>query len=185
MSVSSLATLGWRFVQAFLQRPPATGRTGPLRSRNHPGAVQGHIVVDDAPNKKTCRRSWAQLIYQVYEIDPLKCRQLSILILAWSRPRPRHSTSNRQVNCLIKNVAGNCLRQNINFFGKSHVLWSFFICVSKSLTFHAKRNFFLDFHKKFTFICVDISYNYPQNASMEKIDFPVSRNGLLHEETWP
>jgi hypothetical protein len=30
-------------------------------------------IIDDAPNKKTCRRSWAQLIYQVYEIDPLKC----------------------------------------------------------------------------------------------------------------
>ena len=31
------------------------------------------IVVDDAPDKKTCRRSWAQLVYQVYEVDPLKC----------------------------------------------------------------------------------------------------------------
>ncbi len=30
-------------------------------------------IIDDAPNRKTCRRSWAQLIYQVYEIDPLKC----------------------------------------------------------------------------------------------------------------
>jgi len=30
-------------------------------------------IIDDAPDKKTCRRSWAQLICQVYEIDPLKC----------------------------------------------------------------------------------------------------------------
>ncbi len=31
------------------------------------------IVVDDTPDKKTCCKSWARLIYQVYEIDPLKC----------------------------------------------------------------------------------------------------------------
>jgi hypothetical protein len=30
-------------------------------------------IIDDAPDKKACRRSWAQLVYQVYEIDPLKC----------------------------------------------------------------------------------------------------------------
>jgi len=30
-------------------------------------------IIDDAPNKRVCRRSWAQLIYQVYETDPLKC----------------------------------------------------------------------------------------------------------------
>ena len=33
------------------------------------------VVVDDAPERKTCRRAWAQLIYQVYEVDPLKCPQ--------------------------------------------------------------------------------------------------------------
>ena len=31
------------------------------------------VVVDDALERKSCRRSWARLIYQVYEIDPLKC----------------------------------------------------------------------------------------------------------------
>jgi len=31
------------------------------------------VVVDDAPDGRTCRRSWARLIYQVYEVDPLKC----------------------------------------------------------------------------------------------------------------
>ncbi|MBU4306307.1 MAG: transposase [Acidobacteria bacterium] len=31
------------------------------------------VVVDDAPDRKICRKSWARLIYQVYEIDPLKC----------------------------------------------------------------------------------------------------------------
>ena len=30
-------------------------------------------IIDDAPNKRVCRKSWARLIYQVYEIDPLKC----------------------------------------------------------------------------------------------------------------
>ena len=30
-------------------------------------------IIDDAPDKKTCRKSWARLIYQVYEIDPLQC----------------------------------------------------------------------------------------------------------------
>jgi hypothetical protein len=30
-------------------------------------------IIDDAPNRKICRKSWAQLIYQVYEVDPLKC----------------------------------------------------------------------------------------------------------------
>ena len=30
-------------------------------------------IIDDAPDKKTCRRSWAQLVYQVFEINPLKC----------------------------------------------------------------------------------------------------------------
>ncbi|HUU26474.1 MAG TPA: hypothetical protein VM123_01560 [archaeon] len=33
------------------------------------------VVVDDAPERKTCRRAWARLIYQVYEVDPLKCPQ--------------------------------------------------------------------------------------------------------------
>jgi hypothetical protein len=32
-----------------------------------------HVVLDDAPDRKTCRRVWAWLIYQVYEVDPLKC----------------------------------------------------------------------------------------------------------------
>jgi len=30
-------------------------------------------IIDDAPNKRVCRKSWAQLVYQVYEVDPLKC----------------------------------------------------------------------------------------------------------------
>jgi len=30
-------------------------------------------IIDDAPNRRVCRKSWAQLIYQVYEVDPLKC----------------------------------------------------------------------------------------------------------------
>jgi len=30
-------------------------------------------ILDDAPSGGVCRRSWAQLIYQVYEVDPLKC----------------------------------------------------------------------------------------------------------------
>ena len=30
-------------------------------------------IIDDAPDRKICRRSWARLIYQVYEVDPLKC----------------------------------------------------------------------------------------------------------------
>ena len=30
-------------------------------------------IIADAPDRKTCRRSWARLIYQVYEVDPLKC----------------------------------------------------------------------------------------------------------------
>jgi hypothetical protein len=30
-------------------------------------------IIDDVPNRKICRKSWAQLIYQVYEVDPLKC----------------------------------------------------------------------------------------------------------------
>jgi len=29
--------------------------------------------VDDSPSKKACRKSWAQLIYQIYEVDPLLC----------------------------------------------------------------------------------------------------------------
>lgn len=33
------------------------------------------VVVDDAPDRKTCRRSWARLSYRVYEVDPLKCPQ--------------------------------------------------------------------------------------------------------------
>jgi hypothetical protein len=30
-------------------------------------------VIDDAPSKKVCRKSWSQLIYKIYEVDPLKC----------------------------------------------------------------------------------------------------------------
>jgi len=30
-------------------------------------------IIDDAPNKRVCRKSWARLIYQVYETDPLQC----------------------------------------------------------------------------------------------------------------
>ena len=30
-------------------------------------------IIDDAPNGRICRKSWAKLIYQVYEVDPLKC----------------------------------------------------------------------------------------------------------------
>ena len=30
-------------------------------------------IIDDTPDKKICRRSLAQLVYQVYEVDPLKC----------------------------------------------------------------------------------------------------------------
>jgi len=30
-------------------------------------------IIDDAPSKKACRKSWAQLIYKVYEVDPLLC----------------------------------------------------------------------------------------------------------------
>lgn len=29
--------------------------------------------MDDAPLKRHCRKSWAQLIYKVYEVDPLLC----------------------------------------------------------------------------------------------------------------
>jgi len=30
-------------------------------------------ILEDAPSPKTCRKSWRQLIYKIYEIDPLKC----------------------------------------------------------------------------------------------------------------
>ena len=30
-------------------------------------------IIDDVPNKRVCRKSWAWLIYQVYETDPLQC----------------------------------------------------------------------------------------------------------------
>lgn len=30
-------------------------------------------VIDDSPSKKSCRKSWSQLIYKIYEVDPLKC----------------------------------------------------------------------------------------------------------------
>jgi len=32
-------------------------------------------VIDDAPSKKVCRKSWSQLIFKIYEVDPLKCPQ--------------------------------------------------------------------------------------------------------------
>ncbi len=35
-----------------------------------------NVVVDfinDSPSKKTCRKSWRQLIYKIYEVDPLQC----------------------------------------------------------------------------------------------------------------
>jgi len=31
------------------------------------------VVFDDMPDRKECRRAWARLIYQVYEVDSLKC----------------------------------------------------------------------------------------------------------------
>jgi Zn finger protein HypA/HybF involved in hydrogenase expression len=30
-------------------------------------------VIDDLPSEKSCRKSWSQLIYKIYEVDPLKC----------------------------------------------------------------------------------------------------------------
>ena len=30
-------------------------------------------IIDDAPNRRVCRKSWAKLIYRVYEVDPLRC----------------------------------------------------------------------------------------------------------------
>jgi len=30
-------------------------------------------VLNDSPSKKSCRKSWRQLIYNIYEVDPLKC----------------------------------------------------------------------------------------------------------------
>lgn len=30
-------------------------------------------ILDDAPSPKTCVKSWRQLIYKIYEVDPLKC----------------------------------------------------------------------------------------------------------------
>lgn len=32
-------------------------------------------VIDDSPSEKSCRKSWSQLIYKIYEVDPLKCPQ--------------------------------------------------------------------------------------------------------------
>ncbi|MCJ7771966.1 MAG: hypothetical protein MUP22_02410 [Desulfobacterales bacterium] len=52
------------------------------------------MVVDDALDKKTCRRSWAQLIYQVYEIDPLKCPKCGAQMPA-CRQTGRSSLSSR------------------------------------------------------------------------------------------
>ncbi len=44
---------------------------------NNPDILDGKVgnidIVDDAPSKRTCRKSWAQLIYKVYEVDPLLC----------------------------------------------------------------------------------------------------------------
>ena len=31
------------------------------------------VVLEDMPERKVGRRAWARLIYQVYEVDPLKC----------------------------------------------------------------------------------------------------------------
>jgi len=30
-------------------------------------------VIDDSSSKKSCRKSWSQLIYKIYEVNPLKC----------------------------------------------------------------------------------------------------------------
>ncbi len=30
-------------------------------------------IIDDSPSKKACRKTWAQLIYKIYEVDPLLC----------------------------------------------------------------------------------------------------------------
>ena len=30
-------------------------------------------IIDDAPSKKSCRKSWSQLVYKVWEVDPLIC----------------------------------------------------------------------------------------------------------------
>jgi len=29
--------------------------------------------INDSPSKKICRKSWRQLIYKIYEVDPLQC----------------------------------------------------------------------------------------------------------------
>ena len=34
-------------------------------------------IVNDPPDIRSARRSWAMLIYKVYEVDPLKCRVFS------------------------------------------------------------------------------------------------------------
>ena len=30
-------------------------------------------MIDDSPSKRACRKSWSQLIFKIYEVDPLKC----------------------------------------------------------------------------------------------------------------
>jgi len=41
-----------------------------MRNWRHSGFL---VHNDDAPNRRVCRKSWAKLIYQVYETDPLQC----------------------------------------------------------------------------------------------------------------
>ncbi len=44
---------------------------------NKPDNLDGKFgridIVDDAPSKRACRKSWVQLIYKVYEVDSLLC----------------------------------------------------------------------------------------------------------------
>jgi hypothetical protein len=31
------------------------------------------LIINDAPNRSSCRLSWARLIHLIYEVDPLSC----------------------------------------------------------------------------------------------------------------
>jgi hypothetical protein len=51
-----------------------------------------NVVVDfinDSPSKKTCIKSWRQLIYEIYEVDPLKCprcrSEMIIIAFVWDK----------------------------------------------------------------------------------------------------
>jgi len=47
------------------------------------------VVLEDVPERKVCRRAWARLIYQVYEVDPLQCplcgKQMKIIAFIQDR----------------------------------------------------------------------------------------------------